>query len=69
LKSSPVANASAEKILNLQEETRMLKEALAKRNEELQSSRIMCAKTARLLSSVEVEVEALRLGMILVVPK
>lgn len=69
LQSYLVANASAEKILNLQEETRMLKETLAKRNDELQGARIMCAKTASRLSTVEEEVEALRLGMLLVIPK
>ncbi|KAG0598864.1 hypothetical protein M758_12G106800 [Ceratodon purpureus] len=52
--------AAAEKIFNLEEETRMLKEALAKRNDELQNARIMCAKTASRLSSVEEEVETLR---------
>lgn len=62
------AKASAEKILNLQEETRILKEALGKRDEELQRARIMCAKTASRLSSVEEEVEALKLGL-LPIPK
>lgn len=63
LQSYLVANASAEKIRNLQQETRTLKETLAKRNDELQNARIMCAKTASRLSSVEEEVEALRSGM------
>ncbi|KAG0584561.1 hypothetical protein KC19_3G218000 [Ceratodon purpureus] len=54
------AKASAEKILNLQEETRTLKEILEKRDEELQRARIMCAKTASRLTSVEEEVEALK---------
>ena len=58
------AKASAEKILSLQEETRVLKEALGKRDEELQRARIMCAKTASHLSSVEEEVESLKLGML-----
>lgn len=48
----------------LEEETRMLKDALAKRNDELQNARIMCARTASRLSSVEEEVETLRLGML-----
>nr|XP_024362653.1 filament-like plant protein 4 isoform X3 [Physcomitrium patens] len=55
-------NISAEKIVNLEEETRVLKESLAKRDEELQGARIMCAKTASRLSAVEEEVEALRLA-------
>lgn len=57
--------ASAEKILNLQDETRTLRETLGKRDEELQRARIMCAKTASRLSSVEEEVETLKLGMLL----
>lgn len=68
LQLSVVANASAEKILNLQEETRMLKEALSKRDDELQGAKILCAKTTSRLSSVEEEVEALRLGMLLLIP-
>lgn len=48
----------------LEEEIRTLKEALAKRNDELQNARVMCAKTASRLSSVEEEVETLRLGML-----
>ena len=59
------AKASAEKILNLQEETRTLKEILEKRDEELQRARIMCAKTASRLTSVEEEVEALKSGLLL----
>jgi len=62
LQSSLVANLSTEKILNLQEETRMLKEALSKRDDELQGAKNLCAKTTSRLSSVEEEVEALRLG-------
>lgn len=46
----------------LEEEIRTLKEALVKRHDELQNARIMCAKTASRLSSVEEEVEALRSG-------
>jgi len=48
----------------LEEEIRTLKEALAKRNDELQNARIMCAKTASRLSTVEEEVETLRLGIL-----
>jgi hypothetical protein len=62
LQSCLEEKAAAEKIFNLEGETRMLKEALAKRNDELQNARIMCAKTASRLSSVEEEVEALRSG-------
>ncbi|XP_073386525.1 uncharacterized protein [Physcomitrium patens] len=54
------ANASVDKILNLEKETRMLKEALAKRNDELQNARFMCAKTASRLSFMEEEVQTLR---------
>jgi len=50
----------AQRIANMDEETRMLKEALAKRNDELQQARIMCAKTASRLTAVEDELETLR---------
>jgi hypothetical protein len=40
----------------------MLKEALAKRNDELQAARLMCAKTASRLTAVEDELEMLRAG-------
>lgn len=50
----------AQRIANMDEETRMLKEALAKRNDELQQARIMCAKTASRLTAVEDELEAYR---------
>lgn len=52
--------ANAERIANMDEETRMLKEALAKRNDELQSARLMCARTASRLTAVEDELEALK---------
>jgi hypothetical protein len=50
----------AQRIANMDEETRMLKEALAKRNDELQQARIMCAKTASRLTAVEDELDTLR---------
>lgn len=55
--------ANAERIANMDEETRMLKEALAKRNDELQSARLMCARTASRLTAVEDELEALKAGL------
>ncbi|XP_028767235.1 filament-like plant protein 4 [Neltuma alba] len=45
----------AERLLVMEEETKMLKEALAKRNSELQASRSMCAKTLRKLQSLEAQ--------------
>ena len=54
--------AIAERIANMDEETRMLKEALAKRNDELQAARVMCARTASRLTAVEDELEMLRAG-------
>lgn len=54
--------ADAQRLANMDEETRMLKEALAKRNDELQQARIMCAKTASRLTAVEDELEILRAG-------
>ncbi|KAK1297740.1 Filament-like plant protein 4 [Acorus calamus] len=43
------------RLLVMEEETKMLKEALSKRNSELQSSRNLCAKTASRLRSVEAQ--------------
>lgn len=42
-----------ERLLAMEEETKMLKEALAKRNTELQASRNICAKTVSKLQSLE----------------
>ncbi|CAI9777881.1 unnamed protein product [Fraxinus pennsylvanica] len=44
-----------ERLLAMEEETKMLKEALAKRNSELQISRGICAKTASKLRSLEAQ--------------
>lgn len=57
------AEADAQRIANMEEETRMLKEALAKRNDELQVARVMCAKTASRLTAVEDELDNLRAGV------
>lgn len=54
--------ALAERIASMDEETRMLKEALAKRNDELQAARLMCAKTASRLTAAEDELEILSAG-------
>ncbi|KAK9129559.1 hypothetical protein Sjap_010046 [Stephania japonica] len=43
------------RLLAMEEETKMLKEALAKRNSELQASRNMCAKTVSKLRSLEAQ--------------
>ncbi|KAH6796309.1 hypothetical protein C2S51_037295 [Perilla frutescens var. frutescens] len=47
-----------ERLLAMEEETKMLKEALAKRNSELQASRSICAQTASKLQSIEVQLQA-----------
>eukprot|EP00250_Pteridium_aquilinum_P023033 c2608_g1_i1 orf=123-3737(+) len=47
-----------ERYSSLEEETKMLREILAKRNNELQSARLMCARTASKLSAVEQQLEA-----------
>ncbi|KAJ4965817.1 hypothetical protein NE237_017666 [Protea cynaroides] len=47
------------RLLAIEEETKTLKEALAKRNSELQVSRNMCAKTASCLRSLEAQMQAL----------
>ncbi|KAL2468369.1 Filament-like plant protein 4 [Forsythia ovata] len=44
-----------ERLLAMEEETKMLKEALAKRNGELQTCRSICAKTASKLQSLEAQ--------------
>ncbi|XP_021902409.1 filament-like plant protein 4 [Carica papaya] len=46
-----------ERLLAMEEETKMLKEALAKRNTELQASRNLCAKTASRLQSLEAQMQ------------
>ncbi|CAO2817757.1 unnamed protein product [Amaranthus hypochondriacus] len=46
-----------ERLWAMEEETKMLKEALAKRNSELQTSRSICAKTANKLQSLEAQVQ------------
>ncbi|KAK1360576.1 filament-like plant protein 4 [Heracleum sosnowskyi] len=46
-----------ERLLVMEEETRMLKEALAKRNSELQASRSVCAKTMSKLQSLEAQLQ------------
>ncbi|KAG1355319.1 filament-like plant protein 4 [Cocos nucifera] len=46
------------RLLATEEETKMLKEALSKRNSELQASRNMCARTASKLRSFEVQMLA-----------
>lgn len=46
-----------ERFLAMEEETKMLKEALAKRNSELQTSRSMCAKTASKLQNLEAQLQ------------
>ncbi|XP_031475684.1 filament-like plant protein 4 [Nymphaea colorata] len=50
------------RLLAMEEETKMLKEALAKRNSELQASRNMCAKTASKLHAVEAQLQSLGHG-------
>ncbi|GAB2228444.1 hypothetical protein Droror1_Dr00010283 [Drosera rotundifolia] len=51
----------AERLFAMEEETKMLKEALAHRNSELQASRNMCAKTATKLQSLEAQLQTLDL--------
>ncbi|KAL8218450.1 hypothetical protein R6Q57_021823 [Mikania cordata] len=47
-----------ERLLAMEEETKMLKEALAKRNTELQASRSICAKTVSKLQSLESQLQS-----------
>ncbi|KAM7257019.1 hypothetical protein ACFE04_012760 [Oxalis oulophora] len=46
-----------ERLLAMEEETKMLKEALAKRNTELQASRNLCAKTVSKLQNLEAQMQ------------
>lgn len=47
-----------ERYLAMEEETKMLKEALAKRNSELQASRSICAKTVSKVQCLEAQLQA-----------
>ncbi|KAK1416428.1 hypothetical protein QVD17_32219 [Tagetes erecta] len=47
-----------ERLLAMEEETKMLKEALARRNTELQASRSICAKTVSKLQSLESQLQS-----------
>ncbi|KAK6288168.1 hypothetical protein POUND7_014347 [Theobroma cacao] len=46
------------RLLEMEEETKMLKEALASRNSELQAARDMCAKTLVRVKSLEAQIQA-----------
>ncbi|KAL1141689.1 hypothetical protein V6Z11_A11G046500 [Gossypium hirsutum] len=46
-------------LLEMEEETKMLKEALASRNSELQAARDVCAKTSVKVKSLEAQIQAL----------
>eukprot|EP00250_Pteridium_aquilinum_P019259 c24368_g1_i1 orf=492-3809(+) len=50
----------SERLIALEEETEMLKEVLAKRNKELQSTRLLCSQTTDKLSSLEGQVGQLQ---------
>ncbi|CAK9199915.1 unnamed protein product [Sphagnum troendelagicum] len=51
------ASVIAEKMVSIDEEMKMLKEALARRNEELHNAHITCAKTANRLALVQEELD------------
>lgn len=55
--STREAQMLAERVVAMDEEMKMLKEALSKRNGELQSARLLCSKTATRLSVVEDELK------------
>ncbi len=52
-----MSSGIAEKMAAMDEEMKMLKEALARRNEELQNAHVTCVKTANRLSLVEEELD------------
>lgn len=47
------AQMLAERVVAMDEEMKMLKEALSQRNGEIQASRLLCSKTSAQLSAVE----------------
>lgn len=49
-----------DRMSSMEEETKLLKEALSRRNEELHASRLLCAKTANKLSIAEDHLESLQ---------
>eukprot|EP00249_Psilotum_nudum_P024007 c29056_g1_i4 orf=427-4065(-) len=49
----------SDRVVAMEEETKLLKQVLAKRNSELEDSRLMCARTANKLSRVEEQIERL----------
>jgi hypothetical protein len=51
------ASGIAERMVSIDEEMKMLKEALARRNEELRDAHITCAKTANRLALVQEELD------------
>lgn len=55
-------NILSERLLSMEEENDILKRTLVKRNNELQVSRVMCARTANKLSQVESQLDALYRG-------
>lgn len=55
-------NILSERLLSMEEENDILKRTLVKRNNELQVSRVMCARTANKLSQVESQLDALCRG-------
>lgn len=55
-------NILSERLLSMEEDNEILKRTLEKRNNELQVSRVMCARTANKLSHVESQLDALCRG-------
>lgn len=55
-------NILSERLLSMEKENDILKRTLEKRNNELQVSRVMCARTANKLSQVESQLDALCRG-------
>lgn len=55
-------NILSERLLSMEEDNDILKRTLEKRNNELQVSRVMCARTANKLSQVESQLDALCRG-------
>ncbi|CAM6123753.1 unnamed protein product [Calypogeia fissa] len=55
--SNRQAGVLAERLVGMDDELKMLKETLSRREQELQVSRLMCAKTASKLSNVEEQLE------------
>ena len=57
-----IFHALSEQLLTLEEENKILKQTLTAKSNDLQASRVMCARTASKLSQLEAQMEAVHRG-------